>query len=663
MAWNGYRDHEADIGDGWDALENCSLYKGGACIRRLGFGAKVDMSAYGVVRSGIEQGNYALVGTSDGHALSITQSTGSVASLSTSLHPGYWANWACMNGRAYVTTGSNFVYCSDDGATALRTTGITAPASAATATPTGSGGVVTAGAHLFRYRYYDSNRNRYSDPSDAVSATVTAGQTVTVGYAASVDATVDKIIIEATAAGAETYYRAATITNSGVSTSFNTADATLIVGVTASRDGEWGHEKPPANYELIAEHRQRLWLWKQSTSTLLWSRALFPESWDTTDYTRTVTLDSGDTPSAMASFYSDMYLIGQRSMRRLVYTSDPASSMVIDVPGNFGAFNQRCVVKIDGGLLVGWGRNGAWLIDAMQPKKISRPIDDTIASLASTSALTERFVVYEPIRREVMFFFPLVGQTTCKAAAVWSMDTNEWTLYKYRQGVTAGVMNTQYLDRQRMMICDANGYGWRIGVSANDGGADGVVTVTSGSTTTVINCVNSAVVGQTLYNPATGEERLITVATGSAVTVAALAQAPAAGTIMYIGSIRQRLLTDWWPGDGVNEKKRPTAYQIAVRPDDDMGTMKVYYYTDFSDTAAQATAFAADTYPEGVTINNGVITVDLDSGLTDCYIGVPTMSDWKRTMRAEIIAETPLDGVQFIDASFKNDSSMPVEKE
>jgi hypothetical protein len=303
------------------------------------------------------------------------------------------------------------------------------------------------------------------------------------------------------------------------------------------------------------------------------------------------------------------------------------------------------------------------MVDAMQPKKISRAVDDTMAEIANATTTAQRFVCYEPIRREVHFVFPLAGQTTCKAAFVWSMDTNEWTLTKWRQGMTAGVLNTQYSDRQRLMLCDGNGYAWRVGVSSNDGGGDGVVTVSAGSSTTVINCTNSAQIGQTLYHPTTGEERLITGATGSAITVAALATAPSAGTILYVGSIRQRLLTDWFPGDGLNEKKRPTTYHMAVRPDDDMGTAKIYYRQDFGTTAVTATSFAADTFPEGVSVSSGVINVDLDAGATDGYIGVPTPSDWKRSIQVEIIAETPLDGVQFVDCSFKTDAAVEQDKE
>lgn len=650
MAWNGYRDNESDVGDGWDQMENCSFYIASECRRRLGFGAKVDLSG-AVARAGGELGNYCLIGTAAGAVLSITQSSGAVASLVTGLSTTNWPIFAPGNGRLYYTNGVDAIRVSDTG-TSLRTAGIVAPTVAATASGTSSGGVVTAGAHLVRYRWYDSSRNRLSNPSDAVSVTITAGQKVSAGYTASGDATVDKVIIEMTAVGAAAYYRVATITNSGSSTTVDVSDANLILGVSAARDGEFQHLPPPV-VSVLLEHRQRLW--GLSGIYLYWSRALFPESWDSVNYVRAVTMDAGDTPTAMASFYSDLYVFGSRSMRRVVYTSDPAAAAVYDVPGNFGAFNQRCVLKVDGGLMIGWGRNGAWSIDAMQPKKISARVDDTLASIASATALDQRFVCYEPIRREVLFVFPLAGSTTCKAALAYALDSGEITLWKWRQGMTAGVMNTQYTDRARLMLCDENGYAWRVGVLKNDGADSGTITAGVGSTTTILNGTNTAQVGQILYRPDTAEERLITAASGSQVTVGvAFATAPTSGEVLYAGSIRERLLSDW-RSQGADQQQRPSKFLMSVRPSGTMGTGTVAFYQDFSATATPATAFAADTYPDGVDCSSGTVAVDFDIGAQDGFVPVPVSADWKRVVRAEIILEAADDGVVLLDADFKTD--------
>lgn len=660
MPWNGYQDDASDVGDGWDQMENCSFFIKEQCRRRLGFGARIDLTA-AVVRSAGELGSRCLVATAAGAILSILESTGAVSSLATGLDTTNWGSFAPGNNRLYYTNGVDALRVSDNG-TAIRTAGITTPATAATASATGSGGVVAAGVHLIRYRYYDSALNRLSDPSASVSVTIAAGEKISAGHTTNADTSVDKIIIEMTAVGASAYYRVATVTKATASTTIDVSDANLILGVAASRDGEFQHQPPPV-VSVVLEHRQRLW--GLTTTMLYWSRALFPESWDSINYSRAITMDAGDVPTALASFYSDLYVFGSRSMRRLVYTSDPAAAMILDVPGNFGAFNQRCVLKIDGGLLIGWGRNGAWMIDSMQPKKISKQMDETIASLSSATNLTQRFICYEPIRREVHFVFPLDGETTCKAAAIWSLDTGEWTLTKWRQGITAACQNTQYLDRQRLAIFDANGFGWRVGVLKNDGVDNGHVVCGAGSSTTIINGTNTAVVGCMLYRPATGEERVITACTAGQMTVAAMATAPGTGEIVYVGSIRRRLLTDWNIGKGADDKKRPTKLQIAMRPDGTMGSGTVAYYHDFSATAVTVTSNAADAFPSGVSIATGgnTIAVDFDAGGQDGYIPVPMPSDWKRAIRVEIILEDPQDDVVLLDAAMRQDSSLSAAEE
>lgn len=661
MAWEGIDDGATDVGPGWDMLENATLYVKGECRRRPGFGGRVNLSS-AVVRTATELGNYAILATAAGSVLSVTQSTGSVASLATGLNTTNWPTFASVNGRMYYANGVDTVRVTDDG-TNFRAAGITAPSTAAVATITGSGGVVDIGTHLVRYRYYDSTRNRLSDPSEADSIATIAGNKILITFVASGDATVDKIIVEMTPVDAETYYRVATVANSGTTYTIDIADSNLILNVAATRDGEFHHQPPPV-CDILCEHRQRVWTWKISTSLLCWSRAGFPESFDSVNTSRTVTLQSGDAPKAMMSYFSDLYLFGSRSIRRLVYTSDPSAAMIVDVPGNYGVFNARCVLKIDGGMMVGWGKSGAWIIDAMQPKKISKPIGDQLEDIASVTALDQRFIAYEPVLREIYFFFPLSGSTTCKAAYVYSLDTEAWTLAKYRQGFTAATLNSQYIDRQRAMWCDENGYAWRVGVSINDGVDDGRIIVTSGTTSTVINGINLAQAGQILYDPIQNEERLITVATGSTVTVSpAFTAAPSVGTTIYAGSIRYRLVSNWITNNGIDTKNRPTKLMLAIRPYGSLGSVQILYYQDFGNVAVPATSFSSDTFPQGVSIVGGILTVNLDTGATDGYVPVPMPSDWVRAIKFEIISETPLNGIRYVDVSLRQDSKIVVGDE
>ena len=240
MPWNGYRGHESDVGDGWDVVENCSLYIKNECRRRLGFGARVDLSG-DIVIGGGEISGKAVVAASNGDITSITESSGSVASLGTVTVTSK-PSFASMNNRLYFSLGGT-VRVSDDG-TSYRNAGIAAPTVDPVATPA-AGGVVTEGDHLIRYRYYDSTRKRLSNPSDAVTVTIVAGtQRIDVDVTASADSTVDQILIEMTPAGASTYYRVLNVVNVTGTYTVNEADDTLIVLVAASRDGEFGHEPP-----------------------------------------------------------------------------------------------------------------------------------------------------------------------------------------------------------------------------------------------------------------------------------------------------------------------------------------------------------------------------------------------------------------------------------
>lgn len=625
--------------------------------------------------------------------------------------------------RLYFVNDFDAMKVSDDG-TSIRTVGITAPDTVLSA-PTQNAGNCDIGVHLVRYRFEDSRRQRLSEPSEALEVTVaSSAKELVFTNVTSADATVDKITFEMTAAGAEAYYRVATVANAAGTTTLSTSDINLINLVPATIYGEYGHQPPPLN-AIVAEHRQRLFSWGATTRTftvgvtsasptvtgtgfsdqwagrkinfvgsttdyyvssatsttitltanyggttnasivmtvtastpdlLGWSRAGYPESWDVINSARRITLNSGDTPSAIASLFGDLYLIGQRSMRRLVYTSDPAAGMIVSIPNSLGAFHQRCVCVEAGGMCFGAGRDGVWMIDALLPKKISDPIDTTIASLADATRTDERFLVYEPIQRNLAYFFCLSGETSCKAAAIYSINDGKWSIWYFRQGFTAGCLNSGYTDRVRLMISDANGYSWRLGVSSNDGGGAGVITATAGSTTSV-TAANSAVVGQMAYRPSTGEAKLITAATGAAITVSAYATSVAVGEQIWVGSMKQRVLTDWHVSGGLGNKKRPSYLLLEVRPNTTMGTATVTFYKDFSATPLTVTSesSATDANNQGITVGTTTITVDLDVGCADGFVAIPVPADWTRSIRAEVVAQTPYDGLRILGLRFSS---------
>jgi hypothetical protein len=624
--------------------------------------------------------------------------------------------------RVYMLNDFDAMKVSDDGLS-IRAVGITAPVTDPSA-PTQASGNCSVGTHLLRYRWQDSKRNRLSNPSNAISVTISSSaQQLTVTNVVSADSNVDQIVWEMTAAGASAYYRVSTVTNAAGTTVISVADQNLINLVPTAFYGDFGHNAPPLSY-LACDHKQRVFLWGATTRTfsscgvtnasptisgtgfstqwagrrvavtgtsgyfyissatttaitltsnftgstnasatitvdsgapdlLCWSQSGYPESFDATSLARRITLATGDTPAAMASYDGDLYLIGKRSMRRLNYTSDPAKGLVIPLPTSLGAYNQRCVIPDAGGLCIGWGLNGVWAIDSIQPTKISEPIDTTIASLADATKTDQRFLAYDPIQRTVSCFFCLSGETSCRAAATYSLTSKVWSLWYFRQGMTAATLNSSYSDRVRLMLCDVNGYSWRVGIGKNDGGDYGVYSVTSTSTTTVVQSTTSALVGQEVYRPSTAEISLITAVTASSFTVSpAFATAPAAGEAMWVGSLKQRVLTNWYIADGLDKKKRPAYLLISVRPNTFMGTANVYIYTDYSSTAASLTSLATDVFGNGITIGSNYVQINLDNAASDGFFAVPLIEEWHRAIRCEVISQTPYDGVRFLDIRF-----------
>ncbi len=718
MTWKGITDNQTDVGSGQLTIENSSYFVKGELQRRPGFGARI--AQIGIVVA--EQGAYLMYVTSGGAIVS-NDGTSS-ATLASGYNVVYRPCLQQALGRMYFVNDFDAMKVSDDGVT-IRTAGIVAPTSALAAPSTGAG-AVDIGAHYLRYRWYDSRRQRYSDPSDAITVTVASTtKQLTVTNITSGDSTVDTIIYEMTPVTDGTYYQATTAVNTAGTTNISISDANLVNKTPASLYGDFGHVPPPLA-SILCEHQTYLFLWGAtsrafssctitngsptitgtgfstqwagrqvkitgytatyyvSTATttvitltanfvgtssaaavitvtsgapdlLCWSQPGQPESWDTTMLARRIGMAAGDSPTAMISLHGDLYLIGGRSMRRLNFQNDPSQAQIVPVPSTLGAFHQRCVVSDAGNLAFGWGRDGMWMIESMLPQRISDPILKTVNALMDASLTEERFVVWEPTKRIALFFFVLTGDSECKAAAAYSVDAQTWQLWKYRQPMVCGCINN-YTDTARVALVDSNASTWRVGVKENDGSDNGVVTALTGSTTTVVQGP-TAIVGQVVYRPATAEERYVTVVGGSSFTVGvAFATAPTAGETLYLGSVRQRIMLEWFVSEGIVDDKRPRYLLLAFRPQPLNGTLKISLFKDFSTTAIGTTSSATDKWPNGVTpvAGSNYLTVDLDNAsvLEAGFVSIPVASDWSRAISAEVIAETPYDTLRFLEISW-----------
>ncbi len=405
---------------------------------------------------------------------------------------------------------------------------------------------------------------------------------------------------------------------------------------------------------------------------LYWSRAGYPESWKPLSWARRVFQGASDKPAAIASLYGDLYLIGLRGMRRLVYTDDPATGMLVTIPTELGAWNYRCVVNADGRLF-GWGPSGAWEITGLQPKHISRDIDDTVKGLIDSTSTTytdSYFGFYDPGEKVVWWIYKRLNDTAGagypRDALCYDLSSQKWGPRKFRNYLSGALTVADSTQSIATYIADGFGvYTWKLETGrlydcTPSSLTTGVATVAAGSSTSVINIVETMPTGATdligtyVYFPATDEERRINANTANTITLSAvLSGAPAAGVVAYLGSIYCRLVSDWWPGgQDVSYRTRP-AYFVAEQSNATATICSVRIFKDFSSTALTLTNFGTtfDPQPAGVTFTSGgtVMTGDLSSIGT--YFPLP--SDWTKVLRYELVQQIPFGTLALIDTRFE----------
>jgi hypothetical protein len=419
------------------------------------------------------------------------------------------------------------------------------------------------------------------------------------------------------------------------------------------------------NYAGSTNASTSITIFSSQYDMLYWSRAGYPEETFPTRWARRVLQNKSDKPAGMISFYNDLYLFGQYSMRRFIYDKDPATAMLENVPGVLGVYNQRCLVEADGRLF-GFGRGGAWVIEGIVPKHISRPVDKSVEQLIDRNYADSFHGFFDPQERAVYFVFVRSGETTARDFFKMELDKGKWSLGTWRQSIAASCITGSAGRIVQPYLADGNGFVWNIKEGFFDGlpasMASGIVTVDSGATTTSIPTVEALatspdLVGAILYNPTTREEKLISANTANVITCAAFASPPAQGTALYIGSIGVSLTSCWWTGDGMAEKKRPRYLRMAWQPGTTSGSWTVRVYQNFSATPVTFTQFPDDTPPDGVTIvNNGTsVTVNFAGAAssTDGFVEIPLVADWARSMRWVVTTATPVDLMRLVAVWFE----------
>lgn len=269
--WDGLRDDLTIVGDGMLEAQNCSFRIQGELRRRPGLDGRLGLS--GVLTSEFTdraQATYAMFVSSAGAITSLNLSSLAQTTLKSALSTAYRGTFARSNQRLYYSNDFDPMQVVELGNSVALEAGIAAPSTGGSTTHTmgaptsATTGVTTVGAHLLRYRYYNSRSGYYSNPSMAVTVTLTGAATLTVSIGTgsenivrSTDTKADQVVIEMTAAGASAYYQASVVNQSLTGTTISMADASLILQVAASTYGEFGHEKPPL-FAYAIEHRGRI---------------------------------------------------------------------------------------------------------------------------------------------------------------------------------------------------------------------------------------------------------------------------------------------------------------------------------------------------------------------------------------------------------------------
>lgn len=278
MDWPGVR---ADLSvvskDGLLTAKNVSFKIGEELRRRPGLGGtRINETGLSVTEFQQQlQGTYLIYFGTGGTLKSVNLSTAAEVTLKSSLNTAYKGSTAKSNGRLYFVNDFDVMQVIERGDVTGATAGISAP-TATIGSPSASGGSCTSGTHLIRYRYYNSKSLYISNPSPALSYTATGSVDLTFSIGTgtgseaiirSTDPKVDQVIIEMSAAGASTYYRAKTVNQALTGATVSLADATLTLLDLTSIYGDFGHEPPPL-FKLITECRGRLFGWGATAYSL-----------------------------------------------------------------------------------------------------------------------------------------------------------------------------------------------------------------------------------------------------------------------------------------------------------------------------------------------------------------------------------------------------------
>lgn len=400
-----------------------------------------------------------------------------------------------------------------------------------------------------------------------------------------------------------------------------------------------------------------------------WTGALYPEGWKLLERARDFLQNRSDQLTAAISYGMDIYIMGSHSSERLAYNADPAvgDGQIIPIPGDRGAFNQRCLIQADGNWY-SFDRQGIYRVSSGAPEHLSMQVDQTLTELVDYSYSDSFHGCYDPVDRLLVWFFVRSGETVPKYAVVMEKDSGRWYFHKYLFGITgSGIVATS--DGQvRMMVGDENGYTWFTGI---DGSFDGVpptssavLNITGSPSATSITVTQTMPTGTTtlagvvVYDPNSGSTAVVSSNTASILTLAGsgLVPTPTTGAELWLGVIPVDIRTKWIVSKDQDDKKRPVYFTVKLYPGSTTGRMRVYYYLDFSLSPFAWTSSSADTFPDGVTVTSGSTYADIalsgGAAASDGEVSIPVPGNFWRALQVRITSDRPDGSFRLLEYGF-----------
>ena len=257
------------------------------------------------------------------------------------------------------------------------------------------------------------------------------------------------------------------------------------------------------------------------------------------------------------------------------------------------------------------------MLEGIYPDHISRPIDATWRAEVDEAQSEEFFAFYEPQERAVWFCYVVTGATKVQKAICYELDSQQWTRRTFRNTLQCAISMGLASGSTGAWVGDGDGgYIWllddeRLGDGLPTSMSTGVVTCTSGCTTTVLNVAETlstspTLVGAILYDELNNVERRITANTANTITITpALSGAPAAGREFYIGSIHCELRSDWATAEALNQTMNPIRLQVDHLSDEGAVEVLVATNVDFSATDVAFTRYGIEPLPRGIDFTTG----------------------------------------------------------